>query len=80
MERCIVKRYRIEDGSKIKPDRRGPWVEDAIDKAIMERNNFREALADIAAIPLSLPNSAAGIRRAQSVLDDASSFAKRLID
>ena len=70
----IVNRYQINE-NKIKKDPRGPWVrhrdvQKAIDKAIEDRNALRDALVEIATIPLSLPNSAAGIKRAQQALDD----------
>lgn len=69
-----VNRYQIKE-NKIKKDPRGPWVrhkdvQDAINQAIEDRNTLRDALVEIATVPLSLPNSAAGIKRAQRALDD----------
>jgi len=68
-----MRRYSI-DGNKIRRDNKGNWVQykdvqEAIDKAIMERNSLRDALVEIATVPLSLPNSAAGVKRAQQALD-----------
>ena len=78
-----MKRYSI-DGNKIRRDNKGSWVQykdvqGAIDEAIMERNNLREALVEIATIPLSLPNSAAGIKRAQQALDSVRSSISDII-
>jgi hypothetical protein len=78
-----MKRYNI-DGNKIRRDNRGSWVQykdvqGAIEEAMNERNTLREALVEIATIPLSLPNSAAGIKRAQQALDSVRSSINDII-
>jgi hypothetical protein len=72
-----VTRYVLSGAWKAEPDNQGEWVlwrdvRDALTTAgelAIERDRYRQALVDIATIPLTLPSAAAGVRRAQSELD-----------
>ena len=71
-------RYTLSGAWKAEPDTQGEWVlwrdvRDALTTAgelAIERDRYREALVDIAAIPLTLPSSAAGVARAKAELDE----------
>ena len=70
-------RYVLSGNWKAAPDTQGEWVlwrdvRDALTTAgelAIERDRYRKALVDIAAIPLTLPSSAAGVARAKAELD-----------
>ena len=70
-------RYVLSGNWKAEPDTQGEWVlwrdvRDALTTAgelAIERDRYRKALVDIAAIPLTLPSSAAGVARAKAELD-----------
>ena len=70
-------RYTLSGAWKAEPDTQGEWVlwrdiRDALTTAgelAIERDRYRKALVDIAAIPLTLPSSAAGVARAKAELD-----------
>ena len=70
-------RYTLSGAWKAEPDANGEWVlwrdvRDALTTAgelAIERDRYRKALVDIAAIPLTLPSSAAGVARAKAELD-----------
>ena len=70
-------RYTLSGAWKAEPDTQGEWVlwrdvRDALTTAgelAIERDRYRKALVDIAAIPLTLPSSAAGVARATAELD-----------
>lgn len=70
-------RYVLCGNWKAEPDTQGEWVlwrdvRDALTTAgelAIERDRYRKALVDIAAIPLTLPSSAAGVARAKAELD-----------
>ena len=70
-------RYSLAGAWKAEPDNQGEWVlwrdvRDALTTAgelAIERDRYRKALVDIAAIPLTLPSSAAGVARAKAELD-----------
>ena len=70
-------RYTLSGAWKAEPDTQGEWVlwrdvRDALTTAgelAIERDRYRKALVDIAAIPLTLPSSAAGVARAKVELD-----------
>ena len=70
-------RYVLSGNWKAAPDEAGEWVlwrdvRDALTTAgelAIERDRYRKALVDIAAIPLTLPSSAAGVARAKAELD-----------
>ena len=70
-------RYTLSGAWKAEPDTQGEWVlwrdvRDALTTAgelAIERDRYRKALLDIAAIPLTLPSSAAGVARAKAELD-----------
>jgi hypothetical protein len=72
-----VTRYVLSGNWKAEPDANGEWVlwrdvRDALTTAselAIERDRYRKALVDIAAIPLTLPSSAAGVTRAKDALD-----------
>ena len=71
-------RYTLAGPWKAEADPQGEWVlfRDVRAAALLcgelaaERDRYRQALVDIAAVPLTLPNSAAGVRRAQRALDE----------
>ena len=70
-------RYTLSGAWKAEPDTQGEWVlwrdvRDALTTAgelATERDRYRKALVDIAAIPLTLPSAAAGVARAKAELD-----------
>lgn len=70
-------RYSLAGAWKAEYDRQGEWVlwrdvREALTTAgelAIERDRYRKALADIAAIPLTLPSAAAGVARAKAELD-----------
>ena len=70
-------RYTLAGPWKAEHDTQGEWVlwrdvRDALTTAgelAIERDRYRKALVDIAAIPLTLPTSAAGVARAKAELD-----------
>lgn len=70
-------RYSLAGAWKAEPDNQGEWVlwrdvRDALTTAgelAIERDRYRKALVDIAAIPLTLPSAAAGVARAKDALD-----------
>ena len=70
-------RYVLSGNWKAAPDNQGEWVlwrdvRDALTTAgelAIERDRYRKALVDIAAIPLTLPSAAAGVARAKAELD-----------
>ena len=70
-------RYDLSGNWKAEPDNQGEWVlwrdvRDALTTAgelAIERDRYRKALVDIAAIPLTLPSAAAGVARAKDALD-----------
>ena len=70
-------RYVLSGNWKAEPDTQGEWVlwrdvRDALTTAgelAIERDRYRKTLVDIAAIPLTLPSSAAGVARAKAELD-----------
>ena len=70
-------RYTLSGAWKAEHDTQGEWVlwrdvRDALTTAgelAIERDRYRKALVDIAAIPLTLPSSAAGVARAKAELD-----------
>ena len=72
-----MKRYTLAGPWKAAPDAEGEWVlwrdvREAVTRCgelAAERDRYRKALADISGIPLTLPNSAAGVRRAQRELE-----------
>jgi hypothetical protein len=72
-----VTRYVLSGNWKAAPDNQGEWVlwrdvRDALTTAgelAIERDRYRQALVDIAAIPLTLPSAAAGVARAKAELD-----------
>jgi hypothetical protein len=72
-------RYTLAGPYKAEQDPQGEWVlwrdvRDALTtcgQLAVERDAYRKALVDIAAIPLTLPNSAAGVEAAKRALRDA---------
>lgn len=70
-------RYTLSGAWKAEPDTQGEWVlwrdvRDALTTAgelAIERDRYRKALVDIAAIPLTLPSAAAGVKRAKDALE-----------
>lgn len=72
-------RYTLAGAWKAEADPQGEWVlwrdvRPAIEKCAelaVQRDAYRSALVDIAAIPLTLPNSAAGVEAAKRALRDA---------
>lgn len=71
-------RYTLAGPYKAEPDPQGEWVlwrdvRDALTtcgQLAVERDAYRKALVDIAAIPLTLPSAAAGVARAKKALND----------
>lgn len=78
MERA-VKRYTLAGPWKAEGDPQGEWVlwrdvralVDAAGEVADRHDRYRKALVKIASIPLSLPNSAAGVMAARDALDMA---------
>ena len=74
-----VNRYTLAGPWKAEPDTQGEWVlwrdvrslVDAAGEVAERHDHYRKALLKIAAIPLSLPNSAAGVKAARDALDMA---------
>ena len=72
-----MKRYTLAGAWKAEPDTQGEWVlwrdvrelVSSAGEVAVQRDRYYAALLDIAAVPLTLPNSAAGVRRAQKALD-----------
>jgi hypothetical protein len=72
-----VTRYTLAGAWKAEADPQGEWVlfrdvRPAIEKCAelaVERDAYRKALVDIAAIPLTLPSAAAGVARAKEALE-----------
>ena len=70
-------RYSLAGAWKAEHDTQGEWVlwrdvRDALTTAgelAIERDRYRKALVDIAAIPLTLPSAATGVARAKAELD-----------
>lgn len=70
-------RYTLAGPWKAEHDPAGEWVlwrdvRDALTRCgelAVERDAYRKALVDIAAIPLTLPSAAAGAARAKAALD-----------
>lgn len=74
-----MKRYTLSGNWKALPDEAGEFVlwrdvREAVAKCgelAAERDHFHRAIVDIASIPLTLPNAAAGVKAAQKALDEA---------